>query len=105
MSRVCRAQYPQAFGRHPCSARPFGFTSCNGRQGQVCFSVLISGLIVFVVSAVVTFTNIGLRADFVVRWLKAFVTGWPVAALLAFFAGPYIRRATEAIVRRIDGAA
>jgi hypothetical protein len=74
-------------------------------KARFVFPVLISGLIVFVVGAVVTFTNIGLRADFVVRWLKAFVTGWPVAALLAFFAGPYIRRAAEAIVRRIDGAA
>lgn len=71
-------------------------------KARFVFPVLISGLIVFVVSAVVTFTNISLRADFVVRWLKAFVTGWPVAALLAFFAGPYIRRATEAIVRRME---
>ena len=45
--------------------------------------VIISAVIVFVVSGVVTFTNIGLRADFVPRWLKAFVTGWPVAAVLA----------------------
>ena len=56
-------------------------------------------------SGVVTFTNIGLRADFVARWLKAFITGWPVAAVLAFFAVPYVRRATEAIVQLIDGPA
>jgi Protein of unknown function (DUF2798) len=67
--------------------------------------VIISALIVFVVSGVVTFTNIGLRADFVPRWLKAFVTGWPVAAVLAFLAIPYVRRATEAIVRMIEGQA
>jgi len=74
-------------------------------KARFVFPVLFSGLIVFVVSAVGAYTKIGLRGDFIVRWLKAFVTGWPVAALLAFFAGPYIRRATEAIVRRIDGAA
>jgi hypothetical protein len=56
-----------------------------------------------VVSGVVTFTNIGLRADFVPRWLKAFITGWPVAAILAYIAVPHIRRATEAIVRLIEG--
>jgi hypothetical protein len=39
---------------------------------------------VFVVSAVVTFTNIDLRVDFAARWLKAFITGWPVAAVLHF---------------------
>ena len=49
-------------------------------KGRFIFPVLISALIVFVVSAVVTFTNIGLRVDFVPRWLKAFITGWPVAA-------------------------
>jgi Protein of unknown function (DUF2798) len=66
---------------------------------------IISALIVFVVSGVVTFTNIGLRADFVPRWLKAFMTGWPVAAVLAFVAIPYVRRATEVIVRMIEGQA
>jgi hypothetical protein len=72
-------------------------------KAKFIFPIIISALIVFVVSAVVTFTNIGLRADFVPRWLKAFATGWPVAAVLSFFAIPYVRRTTEAIVRLIDG--
>ena len=76
--------------------------SMEGKERFI-FPVLISALIVFVVSAVVTFTNIGLRVDFVPRWLKAFITGWPVAAVLAFFAVPHVRRATEIIVRFIDG--
>ena len=69
-------------------------------KGRFIFPVLISALIVFVVGAVVTFTNIGLRVDFVPRWLKAFITGWP---LLCSFCGPHVRRATEVIVRLIDG--
>ncbi len=72
-------------------------------RARFIFPVMISALIVFVVSGVVTFTNIGMRADFVPRWLKAFITGWPVAAVLAFIAVPHIRRATEAIVRLIEG--
>lgn len=75
----------------------------HGRQRRFIFPILISALIVFVVSAVVTFTNIGLRVDFLPRWLKAFITGWPVAAVLAFFAVPHVRRATEVIVRLIEG--
>lgn len=71
-------------------------------KARYIFPVMISALIVFVVSGVVTFSNIGLRADFVPRWLKAFATGWPVAAALAFFA---VRRATDATVRMIDGQA
>jgi hypothetical protein len=66
-------------------------------KAKYIFPVIISGLIVFVVSGVVTFTNIGFRVDFVPRWLKAFITGWPVAAVLAFFAIPYVRRLTEVI--------
>jgi hypothetical protein len=72
-------------------------------KARFIFPVIISALIVFVVSGVVTFTNIGLRAEFVPRWLKAFVTGWPVAAVLAFIAIPYVGRATEVIVRMIEG--
>jgi hypothetical protein len=74
-------------------------------KARFIFPVIISALIVFVVSGVVTFTNIGLRADFVPRWLKAFMTGWPVAAVLAFVAIPYVLRATEVIVRMIEGQA
>jgi hypothetical protein len=74
-------------------------------KARFIFPALISALIVFVVSAVVTFTNIGFRPDFVPRWLKAFITGWPVAAVLAFFAVPHVRRATDAIVRLIEGGA
>ena len=44
-------------------------------KARYIFPVMISALIVFVVSGVVTFSNIGLRPDFVPRWLKAFDTG------------------------------
>ena len=74
-------------------------------KARFIFPALMSALIVFVVSAVVTFSNIGFRADFVPRWLRAFITGWPVAAVLAFFAVPYLRRVTDAIVRIVEGGA
>ncbi|HEY5167691.1 MAG TPA: DUF2798 domain-containing protein [Pseudolabrys sp.] len=66
---------------------------------------VITEISVFVVSAVVTFSNIGLRIDFVPRWLKAFVTGWPVAAVTAFVAIPFVRRITGSIERLLDGKA
>jgi hypothetical protein len=46
----------------------------------------MTGMIVFAVSFLVTLLNIGLRADFIERWLKAFITGWPLAAAMALFA-------------------
>src|SRR5262249_32816422 len=74
-------------------------------KARFIFPIIISALIVFVVSGVVTFTNIGFRADFVPRGLEAFVTGWPLAAVLSFVAIPHVRRATEGIVRMIEGQA
>jgi uncharacterized protein DUF2798 len=71
-------------------------------KAKYIFPVLITAIIVFVVSAVVTFTNIDLRHDFVTRWLSAFIVGWPVAALTAFIAIPHVRRATLGIVALIE---
>jgi hypothetical protein len=68
------------------------------------FPILATGVVVFVVSCVVTFSNIGLRADFVIRWLSAFFIGWPVASVTGLIAFPYIRRATTGIVAMIERA-
>ena len=67
------------------------------------FPVIMTGIIVFVVSFLVTVLNVGFRVDFVALWLKAFFTGWPLAALVAFFAIPYARRCTLWLVARIEG--
>ena len=72
-------------------------------KAKFIFPVLITAVIVLVVSAVVTFTNIGLRGDFVPRWLTAFLIGWPVAAVTAFFALPLVRAVTLKLVALIEG--
>ena len=71
-------------------------------KARFIFPVLITAIIVFVVSGVVTWTNIGFRVDFVTRWMSAFIVGWPVAAVTAFFAIPLVRRLTLALVTLID---
>ena len=74
-------------------------------KAKFIFPIVITAIIVFIVSAVVTFFNIGLRPDFVPRWLSAFLVGWPVAALTAFVALPIARAVTLRIVGLIEGAA
>lgn len=74
-------------------------------KAKLVFPVVITAIIVFVVSAVVTFFNIGFRADFVPRWLSGFAVGWPVASVTAFFAIPLARNLTQRIVGLIGGAA
>ena len=72
-------------------------------KARFIFPVLITAIVVFVVSGVVTFANIGFRADFVRRWLSAFGIGWPVASLIAFIALPLVRRATAFLIALIEG--
>jgi hypothetical protein len=74
-------------------------------KARFIFPIVITAIIVFVVSAVVTFFNIGWRVDFVPRWLSAFLVGWPVAAVTAFFALPVARAITQRILGLIDGIA
>jgi hypothetical protein len=71
-------------------------------KARFIFPVLITAVIVFVVSAVVTFSNIGLRGDFVPRWLSASLIGWPVAAVTAFIAIPLVRAASAKVVALLE---
>lgn len=73
-------------------------------KARFIFPVFATAVVVFVASAAVTYVNIGLRPDFVHRWLSAFIVGWPVAALTAYVAFPLVRRATVFVASLIDGA-
>lgn len=66
------------------------------------FPVVITGMIVFVVSGVLTAFNIGLRHDFAARWLPGFAVGWPVAAATGYFAMPLARSLTERLVTVLE---
>jgi hypothetical protein len=74
-------------------------------KAKFIFPIVITAIIVLIVSAVVTYFNIGLRADFVTRWLSAFVVGWPIAAVTAFIAFPFARATALRIVGLIEGTA
>ena len=63
-------------------------------KARYIFPVVITAIIVFVVSGVVTSTNMGFRFDFLRHWLSAFIVGWLVGAVTAFIAIPLVRRAT-----------
>ena len=71
-------------------------------KAKFIFPILATGIVVFVVSCV--FSNIGLRPDFVHRWLSAFLIGWPVGSVTGLIAFPYVRRAATGIVALIERA-
>jgi Protein of unknown function (DUF2798) len=65
----------------------------------------MTAVMVLMVTLIATFINIGLRADFVSQWIKAYLIGWPIAAITGYFVMPAARRFTMRIVNLIDGTA
>ena len=70
---------------------------------RLILAVLMTAVMVFMVTLVVTFINLGLRGDFVQQWAKAYFISWPIAAATAFVIMPAARRLTDAIMKRIGG--
>jgi len=74
-------------------------------KSRFILAALMSAVMVFMVTLLATFINLGLRPDFVLQWIKAYVIAWPVAAGTAFLVMPTARRATERIVALLEGKA
>lgn len=67
--------------------------------------VIMAGIMAFVMTAIITIVNLGgVPADFLARWMRAFLVAWPIAAVTAFFALPLARSLTGAIVARLPGS-
>jgi hypothetical protein len=72
-------------------------------KARLTLALVMSSVMVFMVTLLVTYLNLGLPSDFVVQWVKAYFIAWPVAAATAFLIMPAARRVTERIVMLIDG--
>lgn len=64
-----------------------------------------SSMMVFMVTLVATYLNLGLRSDFLFQWAKSYIVAWPIAAGMAYLVTPMARRFTERVITLIDGAA
>jgi len=71
-------------------------------KARFVFPILMGGSITFFLSAIVTFVNVGIPADFMLRWMESWMVAWPAAAVIAFFSMSFIRRATDWIVAFLD---
>lgn len=60
--------------------------------------ILMAGVMAFLMTALITYLNLGFPPDYVARWLSAFAIAWPCAAVAAYIAIPIARRATGRIV-------
>jgi hypothetical protein len=65
--------------------------------------VLMTAIMVFMVTLIATYLNLGLTPGFLRQWAKAYAVAWPVAAITGFLVMPMARRGTENIVGWLDG--
>jgi hypothetical protein len=70
---------------------------------RLILALLMSSVMVAMVMFLVTILELGLRADFLGKCVKAYFVAWPVAAITAFVIMPPARRLTERIVALMDG--
>lgn len=60
--------------------------------------VIMATIMSFLMTAVITLINLGLRPDFLALWARAFVIAWPLAVAAAFIAIPIAVRLTQRIL-------
>ena len=65
------------------------------------FAFLMSLLMTLLMSAWVTWLNIGLQADFLLRWRHAFFAAWPVAFCAVMLFAPRVQLFSRSIVARL----
>ncbi|MCX7324765.1 MAG: DUF2798 domain-containing protein [Hyphomicrobiales bacterium] len=71
-------------------------------KARIIFPILMAGVMAFLMTALITWLNLGFPPNYMALWLKAFAVAWPAAAVAAFIAIPLARRATAAIVAFLD---
>ncbi len=64
-------------------------------KARFVFPVLMGGVITLFLTAIVPFINVGVPADFMMRWIKSRSVAWPIAAVIVYFSISQIRCATD----------
>ncbi|MDZ4076002.1 MAG: DUF2798 domain-containing protein [Hylemonella sp.] len=68
------------------------------RYAPALFSLILSGWMSLVVSAISTFRATGPGADFLSLWLGAWLTAWLIAFPLVLLVAPVTRRIVQGLV-------
>jgi Protein of unknown function (DUF2798) len=72
-------------------------------KARLILALLMSSVMVFMVTLLVTWLNLGFAPHFLAKWIEAYFIAWPIAATTAFFVMPPARRLTDRIVALMDG--
>jgi hypothetical protein len=68
---------------------------------RIIFSLLMSLQLSFLMTAWVTWINLGWSNEYYQQWLHAFILAWPAAALISLFSAPEIHKLATALSNRV----
>ncbi|MBL8444089.1 MAG: DUF2798 domain-containing protein [Zoogloeaceae bacterium] len=64
--------------------------------------VIMAGIMAFLMTAIITWLNLGFPPDYLTRWAIAFMIAWPLAAIAAFVAIPVAQKLTKRILAALE---
>lgn len=64
------------------------------KKFHLVFSFVMGAMMIFLMTLVITFVNVGLSDNFINLWLKAFVIAYVVGVPVIFFLAPMARQLT-----------
>ena len=67
---------------------------------RLVFACLMSFVMSLLMTAWVTWLNLGWSSVYVTRWLHAFVAAWPAAFLIVVVLAPAVQRLTQKIIQK-----
>lgn len=68
---------------------------------RIIFAILMSFTLSLIMSAWITFVNIGAHTNFVSFWMHAWLLAWPAAGIIAFISGPFIHKLAHRIAEKV----
>jgi hypothetical protein len=72
-------------------------------KARFILAAVMSAVMVFMVTLLVTYLNLGFRHDFLLQWVKAYFIAWPIAATTGFLVMPMARRVTDRLMQMTGG--
>jgi len=68
------------------------------KKFHLVFSLVMGAMMIFLMTLVITFVNVGLSAAFVQRWMRAFAMAYLVGVPVIFFLAPVAGKLTGRIL-------
>ncbi|RDL44972.1 DUF2798 domain-containing protein [Marinomonas piezotolerans] len=68
---------------------------------RIIFATMMSFVLSLLMSAWITFLNIGLTPDFVSSWLHAWILAWPAAGVISFVFAPFLHQLAHRLAEKL----